>query len=73
MRWSRRLDRTVDRGLERAHPPLLRAGRRARAAATAFLAWPGPRRRPPAALFFRGLARAEAATRRAAALAARAA
>jgi len=71
--WTRWLDRTADRALDRAHPALARAGRRARAAAAATLAWLGPRLRPPAAAFFRLLARAEAAVRRACSLGVRAA
>jgi hypothetical protein len=73
MKWSRRADRTANRGLERVHPLLSRTGRRARATALAVLAWIGPLVRPLAALFFRALAIAEAALRRAAALAVRAA
>src|ERR1700712_3223295 len=69
VKWSRRADRAVNRGLERVHPPLLRVGGRARSGALAGLAWAGPRVRPVAALFFRALASAEAAARRAAALA----
>jgi hypothetical protein len=69
--WSRRADRAANRALERAHPPLRRAGRRSRALAVGAAAWAGPRLRPPAAAFFRGLALAEALLRRAAALAAR--
>jgi hypothetical protein len=79
-RWSRRVDRAADRGLERAHPAVLRVergaralGRRSWAAAGATVAVLGPRVRPVAALFFRGLATGEAWTRRAAALMARAA
>lgn len=70
VRWTRRIDRTVNRGLERAHP-LLRRG--ARAAGAGFdvamtwlgarLAWVGRRLRRPAALGFRGLARLEAGVR----------
>ena len=70
-KWSRRADRTANRALERAHPPLRRLGRRARASALATLAWVGPRLRPPAALFFRGLAKGEAGLRRLASSAAR--
>lgn len=64
-RWSRQVDRAGNRGLERAHPPLLlarhlgtRAGRRA-------WAWTWPRLRPPLALLFRGLAAGERLIRRA--------
>jgi hypothetical protein len=73
IKWSRRADRSFNRGLERVHPALQRNGRRLRAAAAASLAWAGPRLRPPAALFFRGLALGEAAVRKVAALGARAA
>lgn len=64
-RWTRRLDRAASRGLERVHPTVRRIARRADSLATASLAWAGPRLRPPAAAFFRGLAWADAATRRA--------
>ena len=64
-RWGRGLDRVANRGLERAHPPLVRAGRWARARARRAAAWLGPRVRPPGALFFRGLARGERLLRRA--------
>ncbi len=72
-RWSRRVDRVANRGLERAHPALLRGRRRALALASGLAGWIGPRLRPPAALFFRGLALAERLLRRGCALAARAA
>jgi hypothetical protein len=72
-KWSRRADRVANRGLERAHPALLRAGHRAAGIAGSVAAWVGPRLRPPAALFFRGLALAERAARRGCALAGRAA
>jgi hypothetical protein len=62
MRASRRIDRTANRGLERAHPLLL--------VGAAFL-WRVLR--PLLAIFFRALAIAEAALRRAGAAAARAA
>lgn len=71
LKWSRRADRAANRALERAHPPLRRAGRVLSAGAAAAAAWVGPRLRPPAAAFFRALAAADAATRRACALAAR--
>ncbi|HEX3240053.1 MAG TPA: hypothetical protein VHR18_07950 [Solirubrobacterales bacterium] len=73
VRWTRRLDRSADRALERAHPTVLRVRLRATRAASASLAWLGPRTRPPAAAFFRALAFADAAVRRGCALAARAA
>jgi hypothetical protein len=72
-RWSRQVDRAANRGLERAHPPLRRAGHRSRAIAAGLAAWAGPRLRPPAAACFRALAFAEALLRRGARLAARAA
>src|SRR5664279_3410167 len=71
VKWSRRADRAANRGLERAYPPLRRLGRRSREIALAGLICMGPRLRPPAALFFRGLAIAEAGLRRGAARAAR--
>jgi hypothetical protein len=65
VKWTRRLDRAADRGLERAHPTVRQVGHRAAAIATSTLGWLGPRLRPPAAAFFRCLAYADAATRRA--------
>lgn len=73
VKWSRRADRTANRGLERADPMVSRLARRMRAAAVAVVGWAGPRLRPLAALLFRGLAIAEAGVRRTAALLARAA
>ncbi len=73
MKATRRLDRAVNRGLERAHPPLRRAGHGAKQVAAASRAWLGPRLRPAAAAFFRALARADAATRHGGGVAARAA
>ncbi len=71
VKWSRRVDRAANRGLERAHPALARVARRGRVfgmrawtLTRAFLAWAGLRLRPPAALFFRGLALAEVGVRR---------
>lgn len=72
-KWTRRLDRAANRGLERADPPLRRARRGAERAGTATAAWLGPRLRPPAAACFRGLALADTATRRTAAASVRAA
>ena len=72
-KWTRRIDRAADRGLERAHPALLRARHRAAAIAAGAWAWAEPRLRPAAALFFRGLAIGDRAARRGCALAARAA
>jgi hypothetical protein len=63
-RWSRGLDRRANRGLERAHPLLLQAGRRTRIRAKRTVAWLGPRVRPVAALFFRALAAGERWLRR---------
>jgi hypothetical protein len=78
-RWSRRADRVANRGLERAHPALLVAGRRAgRAFDFAIgrlappLRWLGARLRPWAARFFGLLARVERRLRAALALTARA-
>jgi hypothetical protein len=68
-KWTRRADRGANRGLERAHPSLLRARLglvREGARAWAWL-------RPVLVLFFRTLALAERLLRRAAAIAARAA
>ena len=73
VRWSWRVDRLANRELERLHAWLLAARRRGAAAAGAALAWLGPRARPPAAAFFRGLALADAGLRRACGAAARAA
>ena len=73
VKWTRRLDRAANRGLERAHPALLRARHRSVATARSVSAWAGPRLRPAAALFFRGLAIGERSVRRGCALAARSA
>jgi hypothetical protein len=70
-RWSRSIDRAANRGLERAHPALLRGGRWSRAQAKRGTAWAGPRVRPLAARLFRGLAVADRLVRRALAAAAR--
>jgi hypothetical protein len=70
-RWSRSIDRAANRGLERAHPALLRGGRWSRARAKRGAAWAGPRVRPAAARLFRGLAVADRLVRRALAAAAR--
>jgi len=72
-RWTRRVDSAANRALERAHPPLRLAGRQTLHATRAVSAWAGPRLRPPTAAFFRALAIADAALRRAAVGAARAA
>jgi hypothetical protein len=70
VKWSRRVDRAANRGLERAHPTVVKAERRGRAVAArawallgAFLAWTWLWLRPLLALFFRGLALAEAGVR----------
>jgi hypothetical protein len=63
-RWSRGVDRTVNRGLERVHPLLLRADRWSRLWAKKTTAWIGPRLRPLAARFFRALAVGERWLRR---------
>jgi hypothetical protein len=78
LKWSRRLDRAANRGLERAHPGLLRAGRLAGAgfdAAVGLLAlvlrWVAARLRPLASCLFRLLALLERGLGRLLALAAR--
>lgn len=68
-RWSRDLDRTANRGLERMHPLLVRGRHSARTQSKRAAAWAGPRVRPLAALFFRGIAIAESWLRAAAAAA----
>ncbi|HEX2393595.1 MAG TPA: hypothetical protein VHI77_11855 [Solirubrobacterales bacterium] len=73
MRWTRRLDRAANRGLERAHPALLGARYRLAAGSRVGGAWLGPRLRPPAARFLRALAAGERWMRRVRALAVRAA
>jgi hypothetical protein len=52
VRVTRKVDRTVDRQLQRAWPPIARAGRRARSVAGRL----GRRLRPVGAFFFRALA-----------------
>lgn len=59
-RWSRQVDRAGNRGLERAHPGVLRA----RHYLALGWAWLWPKLRPLLALFFRGLALAELGIRR---------
>jgi hypothetical protein len=71
MRWTRRVDRTANRALERAHPPLLYARHGVAVAYRSARGWLGPRLAPPVARLFRGLAAAERWVRRAGALAAR--
>jgi hypothetical protein len=70
-RWSRGVDRVVNRGLERAHPVLVRGERRARAALRRASAWVGPRLRPVAAATLRAIAFGEHWLRRGCATAAR--
>jgi hypothetical protein len=65
MKWTRRLDRSADRVLERAHPTVRRLSRRTAELSRAARAWLGPRLRPPAAAFFGALAAADARIRRA--------
>jgi hypothetical protein len=71
VKWSRRVDRAADRSLQRAHPALHGAERRGRvvaargrALAGAFAAWCWLWLRPLLALLFRGLAQADAGSRR---------
>src|SRR6185369_6270815 len=54
-RWSRHVDRAANRGLERAHPGVVRT----RHYAASAWAWLWPRLRPLLALLFRGVARLE--------------
>jgi hypothetical protein len=63
-RWSRGIDRAANRGLERAHPTLLRGAGRARTRAKRAAAWAGPWVRPVASRLFRALAAGERWTRR---------
>jgi hypothetical protein len=70
-RWSRSVDRVANRGLERAHPVLVRAARRSRAVAGRVAAVAGPVLRPIGVVLFRGIAGAETWTRRGCAVAAR--
>jgi hypothetical protein len=70
-RWSRSLDRAGNRGLERAHPVLLRARRFGLTQSKRAAGWAGPRLRPVAARFFRILAVAERRLRSAGAAATR--
>jgi hypothetical protein len=73
VKWTRRIDRGANRGLERAHPGMLRARHRTVAAAKGTWIWIEPRLRPATALFFRGLAGGELAVRRGCGLGVRAA
>ncbi len=63
-RWSRQVDRAANRGLERAHPAVLRARRHGTLAARRARAFLWPLLRPPLALFFRALGASERALRR---------
>jgi hypothetical protein len=58
-RWSRSVDRAANRGLERAHPLLVRGAQRSRALAKRAAAVTGPVLRPVGAVLFRGIARGE--------------
>lgn len=71
VKWTWRIDRAANRGLERAYPALLRARHHAATIAVATWAWTEPRLRPAVALFFRGLAWGDRAVRRGCAFAAR--
>jgi hypothetical protein len=62
-RWSRELDRVGNRGLERAHPPLLLARHHGRRVARPLWAWLRPRLQLLLALFFKALALGERAVR----------
>lgn len=63
-RWSREVDRAANRGLERAHPGVVRARHYAGLA----WAWLWPKLRPLLALFFHGVALVERGIRRLCAL-----
>src|SRR4051794_17946358 len=67
-RWSRQLDRVGNRGLERAHPAVLKAQHHGARAVRRSWAWLWPRLRPLLALLFRALALLERGIRWAAAL-----
>jgi hypothetical protein len=58
-RWSRSIDRAANRGLERAHPALIRGRHFTQTLSQRAAAGAGPRVRPPAARFFRVLAAGE--------------
>jgi hypothetical protein len=64
-KWTRRADRAANRGLERAHPVLLRDAHRAAAAVRQSAAWLGPRLRPIGSRLLRALALLERWLRRA--------
>jgi hypothetical protein len=63
-RWSRQADRVGNRGLERAHPPLLLAWHRGTKEARRVLVWLWPRLRPLLGLSFRTIAAGERWVRR---------
>ena len=67
-RWSRQADRVGNRGLERAHPPLLAAWHRGSRQSRRGAAWLWPRLRPLVAFFFRALGTGERWVRRGLAL-----
>jgi hypothetical protein len=64
-RWSRGIDRAANRGLERAHPLLVRGAARSRALAQRSAAVVGPLLRPLGVVLLRGLAHGERWLRRA--------
>jgi hypothetical protein len=72
-KWSRSVDRAANRGLERAHPVLVRGAHRSRALAKRGAAVAGPVLRPVGVMLFRGIARGERWTRLGSAAAVRAA
>jgi hypothetical protein len=63
-KWSRSVDRAANRGLERAHPLLVRGADRSRKLARRAAAIAGPVLRPVGVLLFRGIAHAERWVRR---------
>jgi hypothetical protein len=70
-RWSRGVDRAVNRGLERAHPVLAGAAHRSQALGKRASTAAAPVLRPAGALFFRAIARGERWLRSASAAAVR--
>jgi hypothetical protein len=70
-KWSRSVDRAANRALERAHPALIRGAHGSRVQAKRAAAVAGPRVRPVAAWFFRGVALGERWVRRVCGLAVR--
>lgn len=73
VKWTRAVDRRLDRELARAHPVLARWARRARTVAARWARSAGRRLRPAAVLLLRGFSLAERRLRRLAAVATRAA